>query len=233
MRGEIVGIISEGAEDQGVLKTILKAFGFESNEIRLIRPSLSTDTTDRYSDLQSIGTLQGVKNSCIGINGKRPDFEKAFADVNCKNIVIQIDTAEIDRQDFPFVKPKKENNPNYCNELREKSIKTINHWLEGNYKDQLFYAIAIEEIEAWCLTIYEKEDTTRFDNLKRRFQKHLERNNLTYKKLKLDPTRNKREYFESVLAKNKFHKHLKQFAEFNQSLKDFVISLEQKFNKQV
>jgi len=38
MRNEIIGIIAEGAEDQGVIKNILRAFGFDGSEIKLIRP---------------------------------------------------------------------------------------------------------------------------------------------------------------------------------------------------
>lgn len=133
MRGERVGIISEGKEDFGVLKNIFRAFGFDGSEIIPIRPSLSIDATDKHHNQQTIGTLQGVKNSCIGIDGKRPDFDNLTIQKDMKYIVVQIDTAEIDRQDFPFVKPLKENNPNYATELRASVIELINNWLSNNY----------------------------------------------------------------------------------------------------
>lgn len=228
MRGEIIGIIAEGAEDQGVLKTIFKAFGFDDSEIRLIRPALSKDATDNH---QTIGTLQGVKQACLGKAGKRDDFDKAFVILDCKNIAIHIDTAEIDQQDFECVRPKKVGNNNYCVELRALAINIINGWLEGNFQDELLYAISIEEVEAWCLTIYEQRNTVEIIDSKNKLRQHLERDNLTYKKLKLDPKKDKKEYFEAFTKKKGFDKlkKLKAFANFNQSLKDFIHSIEEKF----
>ncbi len=233
MRNEIIGIIAEGAEDQGVLKNILRAFGFDGNEIKLIRPTLGFDATDRKDNQQTIGTIQGVKNSCMGKDGKRPDFDKAFLFYDCKNVVVQMDTAEIEQQDFDFIRPKKENNKNYCTELRNTAINLINSWLEGNYQDNTLFAIAIEEIEAWCLTMFEKRDTTLIVNSKNALQQHLNRNNLTYKKFKLHPTKNKREYFEAFSKERKLDKkkYLLQYLEYNQSMKDFVQSLENKFKE--
>ncbi|MEA2042350.1 MAG: hypothetical protein U9N85_07340 [Bacteroidota bacterium] len=231
MRNEIISIISEGLEDQGVLISILKAFGFDRSEIRLIRPGLSKDENDLHNDLQTIGTFQGVKNSCVGKNNKRPDFEKALFFHNCNTIVIQLNTAEIEEHDFPFIKPQKQGNLNYSTELREKVILLINSWLDNNYTDNILYAIAIEEIEAWCLTIFE-EDTVNSANPKTKLHRYLNRNDLTYRKLKLNQSKHKCEYFETFTKKKGFHKikKLKQFAEQNQSLDDFLISVKQRFN---
>lgn len=181
MRNEIIGIISEGVEDQGVIKNILRVYGFDGSEIKFIRPGLSKDATDRHHDQQSIGTIQGVKNSCVGKDGKRPDFEKALLLLDCNNIVIHIDTAEIEEQDFKFIRPQKTGNENYCKELRKSVIELISDWLDNNYQDSLLYAIAIEETEA---------------------------------KKKLDKK-----------------KYLLQYVEYNASMKDFVLSLEQRFSK--
>ena len=230
MRGELVGIISEGAEDYGVLKNILRALGFDGSEIIAIRPTLSKDATDKHDNQQTIGTFQGVKNACEGKNGIRPDFERFFTNLDAKYIVVQIDTAEIDRQNFSFIKPSKEDNLNYSTELRTASIELINNWLSNTYADKLFYAITIEELEAWCLTIFEKEDTTYLDSLKNRLHNHLQKKNLTYKKLKCDPTKQKNAYFEEFTRKYKFHKlsDLKLYAERNQSLNDFITSIEER-----
>ena len=228
MRGELVGIISEGAEDYGVLRNIFRALGFDGSEIIAIRPTLSKDATDRHDNQQTIGTFQGVKNACEGKNGIRPDFEQFFKNLDAKYIVVQIDTAEIDRQNFPFTKPSKEDNANYSTELRTCSIDLINNWLSNTYAEKLFYAITIEELEAWCLSIFEKEDTTYLDSLKNKLQNHLQKKNLTYKDLKCHPTKQKSAYFEAFTAKYKFHKlsDLKHYAEKNQSLSDFITSIE-------
>jgi hypothetical protein len=38
-------------------------------------------------------------------------------------------------------------------------IDIINDWLQNHYQGKLFYAICIEEMESWILTIYAKKDT--------------------------------------------------------------------------
>jgi len=230
MRNEFIGIISEGVEDQGVLRTILRAFGFDGSEIKAIRPDLGLDATDRHNNQQTIGTIQGVKNSCIGVNGVRADFDQFFALLDCNTIVVQMDTAEIE-QNTSIVRPTKSNNSSYSSELRELVIHEINEWLEGKYKDQLLFAITIEEMEAWCLTIFETNDTTGVVNSKDKLTKHLNRNNLTYRYLRLNPTTMRSRYFEEITKKYRFHKlaTLKGFAEKNQSLKSFVLSLEERF----
>ncbi len=230
MRNEIISIIAEGAEDIGVVKTILKSFGFDGSEIIPIRPALSQDATDRYQNSQTIGTFQGVKNACIGKDGRRPDFERAFSMNDSNYMVIQLDTLEIENHDFEFKKPLKVNNENYCNELRKSVIDKIDEWLDQNYKDKLFYAVTIEELESWCLTIFENQNTVHLNNVKHRWELYLRRNNLTYSDLKLDPTKHKTQYFEKITQKYKFHKleKLRQFSEYNQSLKYFVQSLDDK-----
>ncbi len=238
MRGERIGIIAEGREDQGVLKNILRAFGFDGSEIKLIRPSLGKDATDRHSDEQekaenlSIGTFQGVKNACLGNEEeKRPDFEYAFSTLDCSNLVIHLDTAEIGKQDFVFKIPEKAGNENYSSELRNGVIELINHWLDGKYENQLFYAIAIEEIESWVLTAFEKKDTTSFANPKQRLAKYCEKADLNYKKFRLNPIKQKDLFFEELTKAKKFHKkkELQKFSKNNQSLALFVESLKNKF----
>ncbi|GEM_PF-854144 len=230
MRNETISIIAEGAEDIGVLRSILQAFGFDGSEIIAIRPGLSFDATDKYADNQSIGTFQGVKNACMGKAGKRPDFERAFSVFDMNFMVIQLDTAEIENHDFEFKKPLKVNNENYSDELRNRVIAKINEWLDQNYEGKLFYAVTIEELESWCLTIFETENTEFLNNVKHRWDSYLIRNNLTYSRLNLNPIKDKTRYFETITKTYKFHKlkKLKEFAEKNQSFKFFVQSLETK-----
>jgi len=120
---------------------------------------------------------------------------------------------------------------NYCTELRALVIAEINGWLDGCYKDILLYAISTEEIEAWCLAAIEKRDTAQIANPKQVLNNYLNRNNLSYKKFRLDPTKHKKQYFEEITKELKFHKikKLKEHSEFNLSLKAFVQSIEDKF----
>ncbi len=213
MRNQIIGIIAEGKDDQMVIRNILRAFGFDGNlEVKNIRPSLATDYTTQATQQQTIGTLQGVKNACI----LREDFDIAFANKDINFMVIQMDTAEIDYQDFIFVKPQKTDIQNYATELRNKTIDQMNEWLQNNYTEKLFYAITIEEIEAWLLTLFENTETTKSAKPKEKlFNNHFGKiENKTYAKIS--------EPFKKL-------KDLKNYAKNNISLNEFVIDLEKKF----
>lgn len=212
-----IGIIAEGREDQAVIKNILRAFGFDSSDIQDIRPKL-LDETDKNHPNYSIGTFQGVKNACLS----KIDVESFFDILDNQYLVIHLDTAEIDRQDFPLTRPPKQNNPAYCAELRTLVIEKINEWLEGKYTEKLFYAICIEEIEAWCLTIYLQKDTAVSADPKRKLGEVLAKKNINDKKC-----RDISDYFENKVSKEfrKF-KLLRKYAEYNLSLKAFVESLE-------
>jgi hypothetical protein len=227
-----IGVISEGVEDQGVIKNILIAVAKSMHidlDVKAMRPSLSSDATDLGNpNNTTIGTFQGVKNACIS----KYDYERFFLLEDSSFMVIQLDTAEIDKNGLSFVRPVKNDNPNYATELRNLMIAEINQWLDSEeYEVGTLYAISIEEMEAWCLTMFENEDTVQFMEVKNRLSNHLTKKDLTYKKLKLDPVRNKSLYFETITKKHNFHKikELKAFAQKNQSLNDFVISLEKAF----
>ena len=234
MSDERIGIISEGIEDQGVIITILKAFGFAGNDIIPIRPDLSKDATDLNAPDRTIGTFQGVKNACLGKDGERADLDEFFFVANNKNIIIHVDTAEIEHHDFPFKRPVKVGNADYSTEMRSSLIEVIKGWLGNEYEDEIIYAIAIEEIEAWVLTAFEKKDTSSIGDSKGRLGKILSKKNLTYKKLKLDPTKDKREYFQVITKELKFHKpkELRKHCTKNCSLSDFVLELEAKFPRE-
>jgi hypothetical protein len=216
----VIGIIAEGTEDQAVIKNILrgvaKILDIEIDTLP-IRPSLKRDETDNHNNQQTIGTFQGVKNACEGVEGEREDFDKFFFIEDSAFMTIQLDTAEIDNHNFEFTRPVKENNPNYSTELRQNVIDLINGWLENNYENQLFFAIAIEEIEAWCLTIYEKKDSSLSANPKNQLLRILSKKNI-----KIDGN-NKATSFEQKVTKDfRSPKKLKEYIDYNQSLAEFV-----------
>lgn len=134
----VIGIIAEGTEDQAVIKNILKGVAKILDieiDTRPIRPDLKKDETDKHNNQQTIGTFQGVKNACEGIDGEREDFDKFFFIEDSAFMTIQLDTAEIENQNFEFTRPIKENNPNYSTALRQNVIDLINGWLENNYEN--------------------------------------------------------------------------------------------------
>lgn len=209
-----IGIIAEGTEDQAVIRLILKAYGVDGSDMVDIRPSLQRDATDAADP--SIGTFQGVKNACEGKDGLRPDFERFFIFPDNEFMVIHLDTAEIDNQDFTFDRPLKEETEFYAKEMRGLVINLINNWLDGNYQNKILYAIAIEEIEAWCLTIYVKTDSIQSANAKRKFWYEVN-------KRKVKSGSNNPADFCKDFSKLK---KLKTCLPYNQSLKDFADSVE-------
>lgn len=228
----VIGIISEGKEDFAVIEIILETLAknnenivFSEFEVYPIRPSLFQDETD-LSDT-TIGTFQGVKNACES----KTELDMFLSIVDNEYIVIHLDTAEIDNHDFVFQRPNK-NEDNYSTELRNLVIEIINEWLENSHKENLFYALAIEEIESWCLTVFENKDTTSIINSKEKLSIFLEKNNLTAKKLKCNPN-DRIKYFQKFLKKKEFHKikELEKYATKNQSMRDFIESIKNEFDK--
>lgn len=208
------GIIAEGAEDQAVIRNILSAFKIDRSDIIMVKPRLNRDATDENNP--TIGTFQGVKNACEGVGGLRPDFDDFFFNPDHVAMIIHLDTAEIDTQGLPFLRPVKKGNPNYCTELRNRVIELINSWLDNNYQNQVIYAIAIEEIEAWCLTLHTKNDTSQSADAKSKFWREVNK-----KKIK-----NASNLAELTQDFRKL-KTLKTCFPYNQSLKDFADSVEQ------
>lgn len=213
-----IAIIAEGAEDQAVIKNILRAFDVDSSDIINVKPTLQKDENDKNNpDNPTVGTLQGVKNACVGYEGVRYYFERAFTFFDADFVVIHLDTAEIDASEKGFTRPIKTNNENYSTELRNKTIELIDSWLENNFNKQLLYAIAIEEIEAWCLAIYETNDSAKSANPKTKLNNIINKKNIKYD-------------FDVISQDFRKAKKLQTFLQYNQSLKDFVASIKTAFN---
>lgn len=213
------GIIAEGTEDQAVIKNILRAFNIDGYSIR---PSLSVDESRQHLANQStIGTFQGVKNACI----QRDDFERALNILGDDFLVIHLDTAEIDQHDFPFIRPNK-TDTDYCVQLRQKVIEQINAWLDNNYPKQLLYAICIEEMEAWILTLYLEQDTTKIVDVKKKLIQTLSTKNITSKGCSTNA-----DFYEKKVSRNfRKKKNLQKHLSHNQSLLAFVESINAKLN---
>jgi hypothetical protein len=208
-----IAIIAEGAEDQAVISNILRAFGVDKSNILCFKPYLGQDANSAgFPDNPTIGTFKGVKNACVGYEGRRHYFERAFGIAGVDFVVVHLDTAEIENHETNFQKPTKVNNPSYCTELRSSMIKLINDWLGSQYENQILYAIAIEEIEAWCLTIFEKTDSTQSANPKGKLNLLINKMNMKYD-------------FEEISKDFRKQKKLATYLPYNQSLADFVNSI--------
>lgn len=86
-------------------------------------------------------------------------------------IVVQIDAFECDHIGYDITKAVKNKSElsTYSEELRLKILTKIQLWQSGRFIDKTAYAIAIEEIEAWILTLMNNQrdrDTSYYNNPK-------------------------------------------------------------------
>ncbi|MDJ1472719.1 hypothetical protein QNI19_03075 [Cytophagaceae bacterium DM2B3-1] len=152
-----IGVISEGHADRAVITNILIGLlGIDESDIEPLRPIYALDETDKAlrADPRTFGSWSSVKEECE----KRELIDGFLAIEGQDFIVIHIDTAEA--SEYGITRPDKREN-NYCEELRALIIAQINTWLEIDISNHILYAIAVEEIDAWILTIYEKTDSTK------------------------------------------------------------------------
>lgn len=158
-----IGIISEGGADTAVITNILKGItGLDSSNFVPLRPRLSFDKTSlQHLDPEQKGGWTLVRHECQ--DGKKiSDF---FSLEDSTHVVIHIDSSEAEL--YGIKRPEK-NYHEYCLELRNRIKQEIQIWLSYKYENKILYAIAIEEIDAWVLTLFSSKDTCSFPNAKRR-----------------------------------------------------------------
>jgi hypothetical protein len=220
-----IGIIAEGKSDLAVITNILRGkSGADGSEVQYLQPESDYDETDLHKmSAEQFSNWALVRETCIQ-KRKLSDF---FSIDEERFIVIQIDTAEAGEIHYDVERPKKRNNHNYSIELRNNVINKINEWLENQFSDQVFYAIAIEEIEAWVLTIYtdKQGDTCRFTNPKEELYRTLNRkfSKKEKKVLSLKDELSKSDKLSRAFRKLKI---LNKCVAFNESLNLFCESLE-------
>jgi len=164
-----IGIISEGHADRAVITNIITGLtGFDKNNIVALRPIYYTkDETDKaLINKKTYSTWSVVKQECE----ERELIDGFLAFEGQDFVVIHIDSAEADL--YGIKKPDRKNG-DYCKELRILVIDQINTWLDKEMSNDILYAVAIEEIDAWILPIYEKKDSTLSPNPKERLSRVL------------------------------------------------------------
>ncbi len=214
-----IGLITEGLPDQAVIRNIIHAhiddFNFDP-----IRPIDLVDETDIHKkNNAAAGGFARVKKDCE----EKDLFQNFFAleIVGKKNfMIIQLDTAEVDN--FNIERPEKKGNENYVDELRENVIEKVKEWLDdSSFDEDIIYAISIEELEAWLLTIFEKRDSTNSMNPKERLQRILRKRGI----------KSNDENYGNLSKDFKKKKNLMTFCKRNKSLLLFVQDLETKIEE--
>ncbi|WP_405610928.1 hypothetical protein [Polaribacter sp. Asnod1-A03] len=211
-----IGIICEGHTDRAVIQNILKGLkGIDSSEIAALRPDLSVDETDRSQMSEdNFSNWSLVKSECE--NQEKID---RFLSIEGNDfVVIQIDADMSDEYGVP--KPIKD--ANYSDKMRNSIIIKIDEWLDNNYKDHILYAIALEETEAWILTIYDTKDSTKSADPKAKLKRTLSKMSISYSQTHSG--------FSDISKKFSKEKNFTKgkFRDYNKSLDEFCKEIEQK-----
>jgi hypothetical protein len=165
-----VAIFAEGRSDAAVLTNILKGWlGINRSDIDYRVPELDFDESDlSQMSVNQFSNWTIVKQHCID----RTNFNTFFNSTeNAHFAVIQIDTAGRHLVGYDIYEPMKTDTPQYSQSLRENVVQKMNGWLDNHYTDKLAFAITIEEMESWLLTIYDEttSETAKYNKPKERF----------------------------------------------------------------
>lgn len=225
-----VGVIAEGKSDHAVIANILKGkLGIERALLTFIQPELDFDETDLQSSgyqqmsAKEFGGWVLVKNCCLE-RSRIADFMNASDET--RFVVIQIDTAEAQLTGYEVEKPDKSDDA-YSSALRENVIAKINGWLDGQFSQHMYYAVTIEEIEAWLLPIYGERtaETAKFSDPKDKLQRLLNTklSDKERKKLFQDQPFDR---YAKLSKEFRNRKSLEKYCQQNESLLLFCRSLE-------
>lgn len=151
-----IGVISEGHADRAVISNILIGItGIDINDIEPLRPIYNLDETDKaILNPQNFSSWSVVKEEC-----ESKELLKGFLAFEGQDfVVIHMDSAEA--SEYGVNRPNVPRSDEYCENLRKGIISQINAWFnDETLHNKILYAIAIEEIDAWLLTIYDKNES--------------------------------------------------------------------------
>lgn len=176
-----VGIVAEGRSDQAVIGNILKgALGIEQESIQFIRPEFYLDETDSHHlRPEQLSNCASVRDECRNRNCIQKFFASPVDDGDGPRLlVVHVDTAEIGRTDaaIDVTRPEKpigaprpqkgqqrrtSKQPDLQKEQTRYTVALvaavkakIEEWLGDELIKTACLAIAVEEIEAWVLTLH-------------------------------------------------------------------------------
>lgn len=206
-------IIAEGRGDLAVLSNILKgALDIDLSDIKFQTPEYEYDQTDLFQmNATEFGGWNMVKKSC----GTNEEIE-IFLEFHDRSIfIVQIDSAERTEVGYEVLEPIKSESIDYCEIVKKNIALKINEWLNDKFTDKIAYAICVEEIESWLMTLLMLENTSKHNNPKNKYFFELNRKltgkarNILSEKdvfkqyLKLSHEFSKKKYLEKYIKKNK------------------------------
>lgn len=223
-------IICEGKSDAAVITNILKGvLDIDRSDVQYLVPELEYDETDLHEmteDQFSNWTL--VKKACEE-GDKIHNFLGPFESE--RFVVIHIDTDVRFEKGFEVNSPQTLESKEDLELLHTNVIEKIKGWLgEDAPLSDLSFAIAIQEIDAWVLPIYDspKKDTGLLPNPKERLRRSLNKKLSTKERTKVFGLEDDKYMQYHQLTKKDFRKKklLKKVLASNLSLRYFYNALE-------
>ena len=170
-----IGIIAEGWSDIAVITNLIKGVtGLDTNDIVPIQPRLQYDNTHlAHLNPDTHSSWTSVRKECM----EQRKMDAFFQLEDSQFFVIHIDAAEAPL--YEVVKPAVKDHT-YCGLLRTAISDKMREWLRGNYTNVAIFAIAIEEIDAWVLTLYDIGKTCFIVDSKKALKKTLNKLDFKY-----------------------------------------------------
>lgn len=137
--------------------------------------------------------------------------------------VIQIDTAEAELAGYDVARPGRQD-PDYVEALRGRVVDAIGGWLGGQFAGRVRHAVAVEEIDAWVLTLHTDKDTAVHRDPKRELSRALHKTLPDKQRKRLFQLKTYQRYDELTRPFRKL-RDLEKHAGQNRSLRLFVDSL--------
>jgi hypothetical protein len=222
-----IGIIAEGPGDVAVLVNILRGkLEIDSTDIVPIRPELGADETDLYARREeTFSNWLLVKRECVE-RAKIEAFLAAFEGERL--VVIHIDTAEAELPGYDVEKPRQRDGA-YADEVRRRVVLAVNRWLGGQHVERVRHAVAVEETDAWVLTLHATKDTATHPDPKKELRRALNKPNALRdkdrKRLFQLEQRDAFAFYDELSRLFRKARDLERCAERNRSLRLFVDSL--------
>ncbi len=222
------GIIVEGRSDAAVITNILKGkLNISKCDIQYLVPEFDYDETSLYQMRnEEFSNWTIVKRNCQN-RQKISDFIESFE--NERFIVIHIDSDMRNESGFNVTEPATINNISDIEILRNNIVYKLSEWLDNQFIEKIAFAVAVQEIDAWVLTIFSNQETGLYANPKERLFRVINEPNRFSKKEKqkiFDSNEDKFGQYALLSEDFKKTKKLNEAAEKNLSLKKFCEELE-------
>lgn len=223
-----VALIVEGRSDAAVITSILKGqLDLSRSDITYMVPELEYDETSLHKmRLENFSNWTIVRNCCME---QRKIDEFLDCSVDDRFVVIHIDSDTRMETGYDVREPQNLNTEDDILQLRQNIKLKLISWLDNHFNGKVAFAIAIQEIESWLLSLYGEEETDLLPNPKERFNRLLEKTSKVKEKDKLkikSMNENKFEKYEFISKDFKKIKNLKNASGKSVSLRLFCTELD-------